>query len=64
MAIFTQDVLTHFQELLRERLAGASRLAEDSVRYSLHESLQQKAGVAGSEILVPYGVLSRNPVSC
>jgi hypothetical protein len=54
MAIFTQDVLAHFQELLRERLAGASRLAEDSVRYSLHESLQQKGGVAGSEILVPY----------
>jgi hypothetical protein len=54
MAIFTQDVLTRFQELLRDRLTGASRLAEDSIRYSLHLSLQQKAGIADSEILVPY----------
>ena len=54
MAIFTQQVLTRFQELLGQRLAGASRLGEDSVRYSLHESLQEGAGIAGSEISVPY----------
>lgn len=54
MAIFTQDVLTHFQELLRERLMTPSKLTEDSVRYSLHVSLQREAGITGSEIVVGY----------
>jgi hypothetical protein len=54
MPTFTQDVLTRFQELLRDRLTGAGRLAEDSIRYSLGLALQQKAGIADSEILIPY----------
>jgi hypothetical protein len=54
MGIFTQNVLIRFQELLRDKLTGASRLAEDSIRYSFHVSLQERAGIADSEILVPY----------
>ena len=54
MAIFTQDVLTRSQELLSERLTGSGRLTEDSIRYSLHVSLQKRAGIAESEILAPY----------
>jgi len=52
--VFSQDVLGRFQELLQERLMSGSKLTEDSVRYSLHVSLQQKAGIAESEIILGY----------